>query len=113
MAIFIAAIFEDILSYISYISILGGFFAPEKNKNNHFKIVIVLYGSRYEKEGGELLDLLKKYDSFRHDCKKYRKNKYILNCPLIQREYTKIKSSIFSLGHKIHIITTNISISFD
>ena len=39
LATFIAAIFEDILSYISYISILEGFFALEKNKNDFFKVV--------------------------------------------------------------------------
>ena len=84
----------------------------EEQKKNGFKIVKVIYGSRYEKEEkNKLLDLLEKYDSFKLDCKNYRSNKIEFKIPKnIKGIYESqsilelFESSIFSLKHRRHIL---------
>ena len=84
----------------------------DEKKENAFKIVKVIYGSRYRnKEKIELIDLLGKYESFKFDYQKFKKNGISFEIPGYIKGIYKNKtiievfdSSLFSLNKGRNII---------
>ena len=86
----------------------------DENKKNAFKIVKVIYGSRYEnKQKSELLKKLGEYKSFKEDYQNYNKNEVSFSIPKELKNIYKnkvlievLESSLFSLkkGRNIIII---------
>ena len=84
----------------------------DEKKENAFKIVKVIYGSRYRnKEKIELIDLLGKYESFKSDYQKFKKNGTSFEIPdyingvYINKSIIEVfDSSLFSLNKKRNII---------